>query len=86
MGGRAILCRFSGQDGEEMYIHFMVISQRGKCTFAAAALALLPIGWKEIAFPSKDHLNPCKYCYQLGLERHIHNHSCRPTCSNLDWI
>lgn len=46
------LCRFSGRDGEEMYIHFMVISQKEKCTFAAGALALVPIGLKTIAWPS----------------------------------
>lgn len=31
----------------EMYIHFMVISQREKCTFAAGALAPVPIGLKR---------------------------------------
>lgn len=35
------------RDEEEMYIHFMVISQREKCTLAAGALAPVPIVLKR---------------------------------------
>lgn len=51
--------RFSGHDSEEMYIHFMAIRTGEKRTFTAGDLAPVPIGFKAIACPSQDHLNPC---------------------------
>lgn len=45
----------------------MVISQREKCTFAAGALAPVPIGLKTIAWPSWYHLKPCKRSPLLAL-------------------
>lgn len=59
-------CRFSGRNGAEMYIHFMVISQREKCTLAAGALAPVPTGLKTIAWPSWYHLKPCKHSLLLA--------------------